>query len=409
MTPKRVVILADESAVRGGQAVLAMLSARLLKARGIEVVFVCGDDGQAPELQALGIEVAAAGSAPLLAQSRGRAVRKGLYDADMRDFVAEAVRRYDAPGAVFHLHGWAQVFSPSVFSALVSVAPRCFIHAHDMFLACPNGVFMDFQAGHPCERRPLSTACITAHCDKRSYGHKLWRVARHAMLKRCFDMSADWAGIVIINHRMQPLLGSFGYPDGLFRVLRNPARPFCSERVPAESNRPFLYVGRLEPDKGVLALAQAAERVGVPLICVGDGSLREVLARDFPAITLPGWLDHAGVAEWAARSRAIVVPSMLPEPFGLVLVEAIHSGLPAAVSQIAMMSGEIEAEGLGLRFDVTKPDSFDAVLRRFRDMPGPELADMSRRGHAGDLRLGPSETEWADGLVALYETALARA
>jgi glycosyltransferase involved in cell wall biosynthesis len=407
MEVKRVVIIADESAQRGGQAVLALLNARLLLARGVDVVFVCGDS-ISPELAALDIEVVAAGLLPLLTRSSRQAITQGVYSAASRRVIEKAVARYNSPETIFHLHGWAQVLSPSVFSALAPVADRSIIHAHDMFLACPNGVYMDFRKGEACLLMPLSAACVFRNCDKRNYAHKLWRVARHTMLRRCFDITLNWAGIVAIHPKMVPMLQKFGYPGSLFHVLSNPARPYCVDRVEGEKNESLLYVGRLEPDKGVLDLALAARRVRMPLVCVGSGSLRDRLALDFPDVTATGWLSHEEVGKWAARARAIVIPSKLPEPFGLSLVEAVESGLPAVVSQLAFMADDVVCSGTGLKFDVSDPVSFDCALAKIRDMEPKSIAHMSRLGFNGSLAMGSTADDWIEGLLNIYAQALSK-
>lgn len=402
MALSRVVILNDTSRANGGTAVLAMLSARLLRERGLEVVYACGDNGDAPDLKALGIEVLAAGSAELLEKPKWRSLREGIHDPSMTAFVSGIIRRFETRGTIFHLHGWAQIFSPAIFAALRPVAPKVLVHAHDLFLACPNGVYMDYQKNLSCGRTPLSLDCVLTDCDKRSYPQKLWRVARQANLKRLFVPQDGWAGIVQIHPGMTMRLTRAGYPESFLHTLRNPTRAYTDFRVPAEENDALLYVGRLEADKGPLELAQAAARVGMRLICVGDGRLRGELERNFPNVEVTGWLKREAIAAYACQARALVMPSHHPEPFALVLPEAAQSGLPLIVSRSAFMAPEIEAGGLGLAFDPFDSQSFDQALLTIRDMPADELRGMSERGFARETKLGNSETEWLDGLLNLY-------
>ena len=406
MTLSHVVILNDASRARGGATGLSVLSALRLRERGLRVSYVCGDSGDAADLAEAGVEVIAAGSGRLLERGRLQAMRSGIYDAEMRDFVAAAVARTDGPGTVFHLHGWAQIFSPAVFAALAPVAQKTFIHAHDMFLACPNGVYMDYRRNQVCLRRPLSAACIMTHCDKRSYGHKLWRVARQRALFRAFDPGLGWAGVLPIHPGMLPRLQRAGYGEALFKVVRNPAVPFVPARVQAEKNGYLVYVGRLEEDKGALDLARAVKRTGAELVFVGDGVLRERLVRDFPQIKVTGWLSKPEMTDWISGARALVMPSHHPEPFALVLAEATGCGLPVAVAKTALMAEEIEAAGMGLAFDVFDQDDFDATLRAFMDMDRPGLREMSVRGYRGPVRLAQEEQAWISQLISLYQGAL---
>lgn len=409
-TPKigKVVVLNDTSVPGGGTAGLALLSIEALRARGIAVEVLSGDAGQNPDLAALGVPITAAGEAPLLQRGRAEAARRGLHNPAAKAMVATYIAQHDTPDTVYHLHAWAQILSPSVFAALAPVAHRTYIHAHDMFIACPNGVFMDYQRQEVCRRTALSLGCIATQCDKRSYPHKLWRVARGAVLKRCFDTGLPWAGVIQIHPDMAPRLARGGIPEPLCRTLRNPAAPFTDRRIAAEANQGLIYVGRLEIDKGVLALAEAARRTGTQVTFIGDGAERARLERDFPEFPVTGWLSRDKIGALAAQARALVMPSLHPEPFSLVLPEAIHSGLPVLVAETALMAAEIDAAGLGLRFDPRDAKSFDSALRRVATLDPARLKEMSLAGAADTGRLALSVDDWADGLVALYHEALLR-
>jgi glycosyltransferase involved in cell wall biosynthesis len=406
MTISRIVIINDASRALGGATGLALLSAHEFLRAGLPVTYVCGDAGEADDLRAAGARVIAAGRGKLLTRGRADAAIRGIHDKAMRDMLADLIADHDDPGTVYHVHGWAQILSPAIFTALAAVAPRCFIHAHDMFLACPNGVYMDYRRNRVCTRVPLGTACLTTNCDKRSYLHKGWRVARQIALRRCLQRDLPWAGILAIHPAMVPRLARAGYPDRLFHVLRNPAAAFTSTRITAESNTTLAYVGRLEPDKGALDLAQAARRTGQRVIFVGEGSLRGVLERDFPEMSVTGWQDRDAIGALIGDARVLVMPSHHPEPFALVLPEASLSGLPLAVADTALMAPEIQTAGLGVSFDVFDAASFDRALTTLRHMPAPDLRAMSERGHANRAGLAMSIENWVDELLSLYARAL---
>lgn len=402
MRPEHVVVINDAVRARGGATGLALLSVRLLRAQGLRVSYICGDDGENEELRALGVEVIAGGEAGLLRRGRADALLRGLHNPASRMMLSRAIARLDTPRTVYHLHGWAQILSPSIFSALAPVAPRCVIHAHDMFLACPNGVYMDYPKGVRCERVPLGAECLRTNCDKRSYAQKGWRVLRQANLRRRFPGKQGWGAVVPIHPGMIPGLVRAGYDPALLQVIRNPATPYTAQRIPAERNRGLAYVGRLERDKGALDLALAARRAGLSLTMVGEGSQRGEIARTCPDTVITGWADRDAIAGHVAGARALVMPSHHPEPFALVLPEASGSGLPLLVAQSAMMAPEIVAGGLGQAFDMAAPGGLDQALARFGRLSDTEIAGMSRRGHARSISLALSEAEWADALIALY-------
>lgn len=409
MTRRRIVVVNDDSIARGGTAVLAVMSAKALAARGHEVIWLCGDAGANDALAAAGIEVVALGSRPLLDLPARAALVSGVHNAPAARLIREFIATRDTPDTVYHVHSWAQIFSPALFPALMPVGRRVLLHAHDMFLACPNGVFMDYQKNQPCTRRPVSAACIATHCDKRSYAQKLWRVARGARVIRALGDLSRWGGIVVIHPGMKAKLARAGYPEARMFTVRNPVVPFSTARIAAENNRGLLYVGRLEADKGVLELAQAAARANVPLTLVGEGPMRDEILASYPEARLAGWVDKSGIGAYAAEARALVMPSRHPEPFALVIAEAAASGLPVLASDTAAMATEVEAAGLGYAFDVFDPASFDAAIGRVMGLSADETRAMSLRGFSGEAALGTSHDGWIDGLEAQYDRVLAEA
>ncbi len=408
MPPSKIVMINDTSVSRGGTAALALLAMRNLRARGVAVHWLCGDAGSNPELAALGVPVTAAHQAPLLELPALDAARMGVYNTAARDMVARYICEHDDPATVYHLHGWAQILSPAVFSALAPVAERVFVHAHDMFMACPNGVYMDYRKGQVCTRTPLSLDCALTNCDKRAYHHKLWRLARHAVLRRTFNGALPWAGVFQIHPDMQPRLERGAIPGRLCRTLRNPADPYRTTRIAAETNRGFVYVGRLEADKGVLVLAEAARRTGSQVTFIGEGVLRGELESRFPEFPVTGWKTRDEIGEIASRARALVMPSLHSEPFALVLPEAVHSGLPVLVAQSALMAQEIVSRGLGLAFDATDPASVDAALVQMNNAPVDQVRQMSEQGFHTNQRLALTVDSWTDGLMEAYQGAVLR-
>ena len=406
--PERIVVINDASTARGGATGLALLSVRLLRARGHAVTYLCGDDGDNAELADLGVEVVALGEARLLARGRLEALRKGIWNAPAGALLAGWIGRNDTPRTIYHLHGWAQILSPAIFPALAPVARRTVLHAHDFFLACPNGVYMDYPAGEVCTRVPMSGACIACNCDKRSRAQKAWRVVRHWPVSRRVPRG-DWAAVAMIHPAMAEPLRRGGLPQERLAVLRNPAAATAAERIPAERNRGIVYVGRVIEEKGTVDLARAAAGLDLPVTFVGEGAAADAIRAACPHAVVTGWQDRAGMARHMAQARALAMPSRVPEPFGLVAAEAALSGLPVIVPDMALIARDIVAARLGLAYDARQPDGLSGALAEIHRMPDDAVAGMSRRGAAGASGLAQTEAAWADGLLALYGRALAAA
>ncbi len=402
----RVVVISDDLAPGGGAASIALASIRQLRTRGVPLTVLLGGE-TAPILKDRAIDAVMLGGSNLLEGGRAKAALRGLYDAQVRAGLADWIRNHDTPGTLYHLHNWHKVLSPSCFAALRPVTGRLVLSTHDFFLVCPNGGYFDFRKRAPCDLTPLSRQCLVTNCDKRNFGHKLWRVARHLMRDRLFDVASASASVVAVHEGMVPLLERGGVPDHAIRVLRNPVTPWLPRRVEAERNRTLLYVGRLELDKGVDTLAMAANRIGAKLTVVGDGPLRGRLQALCPDADLLGRLPPEAIGAVARSARLVVLPTRVRETFGLVALEAAKSGLPVVSSTSALITDQLVAAGAGLACPPDDPDALaDHLARLAHDDAAIET--MSRRGHAAAPGMAPSETEWGALLVDLYRDILAR-
>jgi glycosyltransferase involved in cell wall biosynthesis len=127
-------------------------------------------------------------------------------------------------------------------------------------------------------------------------------------------------------------------------VLPNPA-PAASNVARERTDAPprFLFVGQLEPHKGVRLLLEAwrtASLSGATLIMAGDGSLRpavETAAADDRTIDYRGRLGGAELAEAYRETSFVVVPSLVIENSPTVILEAFAAGTPV----IAVAAGGV--------------------------------------------------------------------
>lgn len=399
----RVVILNDASVARGGATGLAMTQARMLHDRGVEVIYAAGDCATGEELfPGRQIEVCHANGTALMKSGKLAAATRGLYNPEACNFVRDLIEREDTADTVYHIHSFSKTLTPAIFAALIPVAERVFIHGHDFFLACPNGGFMDYQSGLPCTRRPLSLDCLRTHCDKRSRAQKMWRVVRQVALHQALPRNIAWGGILMIHPGMRPFFEMAGYDPNLLHTVRNPARALCTQRIQAEQNKRFYFIGRVEAEKGIEDLIAAAKQAQVPLSVIGTGPLEEPLRQAHPDVIFHGWMDRNQIGETLKDARALVMPSRYPEPFGLVAAEGSLSGLPVILSQSALLGPEMAEKGLGLTCSPNDPAGFAQVLRQVAAQPALDIRAMSEAGVSGRGGLCTTPEAWIDAHLAHY-------
>jgi len=179
--------------------------------------------------------------------------------------------------------------------------------------------------------------------------------------------------------------------------------------VPA---RTLLYVGRLERIKGVeyLLAAFAQIRTAHPdatLRIAGtgayEGRLREMVRSEGygDRVTFLGHRTRAELYAEYARASLVVVPSVWPEPFGKVGIEAMSVGRPVVGSDVGGV-GEWLVHGV-TGFLVPPADSSAcarAVCALFSDPGLMERMASAARTHAHAFSI----EHHTERIVALYET-----
>jgi phosphatidylinositol alpha 1,6-mannosyltransferase len=107
------------------------------------------------------------------------------------------------------------------------------------------------------------------------------------------------------------------------------------------------YVGRLTPEKSVRVFVDLEQRLlaagqrDFRLVVIGEGSEKEWLKNNLRYAELPGILRGDALAEAFANMDVFVFPSRT-DTFGLTLLEAMASGVPAVVSPEAAIRVEVQ-------------------------------------------------------------------
>jgi glycosyltransferase involved in cell wall biosynthesis len=156
------------------------------------------------------------------------------------------------------------------------------------------------------------------------YGAWAWLRRFHAPSAGVFAATQALADELAARRFRNVLLSPFGVDTGLFRP-----RPGAELGLP----RPvFLSVGRVALEKNLEAFL-ALDLPGSKVV-VGDGPARADLAARFPGAHFLGVQRGAALAATYAAADVFVFPSRT-DTFGLVLLEALASGLPVAAYPVA--------------------------------------------------------------------------
>ncbi len=404
---REVIILNDFATFNGGASVVALHSAIGLARKGYRVILFSAVGPVHPSLAGIpNLETVCLDQQEIVSDpNRLRALTRGAWNRPAARALDKLLKTRDPARTIVHAHLWMKALSPAIFTPAFARKFPVVVTLHDFFVACPNGGFYVYPEQKICHRRPLSFDCIRCQCDRRSYAQKLWRVGRTVLQQRVARLPEKTAHFVGVSQFAMDILRPFLPADTAATVVRNPID--CPDFGPAAvaENEPFVFVGRLVPEKGPRLFAEAARLANVKAVFVGDGELRPELERDFPEMTFAGWQNSAEVGNSLRRARALVFPSRWYETLGLVAVETAANGVPAIVSDGCAARETVADGSRGLHFQAGSADSLADKLRRLHD--DPALAARFGRAAYDWYWSDPWTSErHVEDLLAVYQRTL---
>ncbi|HEU4943709.1 MAG TPA: glycosyltransferase family 4 protein [Solirubrobacterales bacterium] len=395
----RILMLAQSYApvVGGVERVVEDLSVELV-ARGHEVsVATLRQPGREAAPSRDGVTVHTLGSATYrLPGIRHDSERRHAPPAPDPETVLDLRRllRRERPDVV-HAHNW---LLHSYLPLDRRGGPALALSMHDYGLVCATKRFLN--RGAPCSG-PGPLKCVRCAGDyysplkgtgvavltRLSEG----RVRRHvdvflpvseAVRQRCGLAGSDRCRVVpnLIRELPSPL------PAGDPHLASLPSEPF------------ILYFGDVTVDKGGAVLAEAYRSLPdpPPLVLVGRCFLEEVAS--LPGVVALGPMPHRYAIEALRRSLFTVVPSILPETFGLVALETAAAGKPIVASDIGGLSEVIVDGETGLLVPGGDPEALRGAIERL-------LGDAGLRDRLGEAARGRAVEFAPEAVVPQFEQA----
>ncbi len=199
--------------------------------------------------------------------------------------------------------------------------------------------------------------------------------------QRTFLPFANWAGTVY-----------HGMPEQLYRFSTT-AQGYLA------------FLGRISPEKGPERAIAIAKRLGMPLKIAAkvdaadlnyfNDEIRPML--DHPLIEFVGEIGDADKSAFLGGAEALLFPIDWPEPFGLVMIEAMACGTPVIAYDCGSAT-EVVDEGV-TGFVVTGEDQAVAAVRTAQA--------LDRRAVRRQFDRRFSATAMARGYLDLYADRLA--
>jgi len=290
--------------------------------------------------------------------------------------------------------GWAGVAGEMArtarpdFDAAVADDAR-FVHAHELYPSAAAARILAQRAGLPL--------VVSVH------GSDLYtNLAKPRWRELVASTAAAAAAVICVSSALaRDLVAELGIDEGRVHVVPDTydaARFAFVDRPQREAGAPvrLLTIGRLSAEKGVdvllEALAALKGRVDVSARIVGDGAERARLHERAAALGLSGTAEFLGALSGDALAAELAAADLYCQPsrregFGVALVEALATGLPAVATDsggpadivtrrdgVLVAPGDATALAEAIERAASSLESFDraaiaaATLERF----GPE-------------------------------------
>jgi glycosyltransferase involved in cell wall biosynthesis len=167
-----------------------------------------------------------------------------------------------------------------------------------------------------------------------------------------------------------------------------------------------LFVGRLDPEKGVRTLLHAWQQLReIPLRVRGNGRLRGEVELVTAPILDP--LPAEALGRLYKGARFLVWPSEgYYETFGLVAIEAFAYGVPIIASRVGVMAELVQEGVTGLHFVAGDPADLAEKVRWAWEHPD-EMVAMGRNARV-EYETKYTAQHNLHQLLRIYEVAMAR-
>jgi glycosyltransferase involved in cell wall biosynthesis len=245
------------------------------------------------------------------------------------------------PGVVYS-HGLNGSESLVVERALLDRYPVA-LYVHNYDATCSTGgKCHSFPQIQTCTRR-IGPACLLLHYPRRCGGLNpltMWRdYQRHMALNARLP---EYQAILVASRHMRGEMERHQVSPAKLHLAPLPTTDVVPDAVappPKRLTGKIIFVGRLTDIKGAKYLIQAIPKAArslnqhLSLTIAGDGperhALEETARRLGVAVEFAGWVHTPQKLDLMREADLLAVPSLWPEPFGLVGIEAGCLGVPA--------------------------------------------------------------------------------
>ena len=266
---------------------------------------------------------------------------------------------------VVHFHNIFPLMSPSAYYACAAEKIPVVQSLHNPRLMCPAGSF--YRAGCECTKclgKAFAWPGIYYKCYHNSY-LQTTGLASMVFFHRLIHTWQNRVGLYIVfTNFYKKLFIQGGIPANKIVIKSHSIQPDPGQRT---SNGQYaLFIGRLDPEKGIRTLIKAWERIGNSkkkylLFIRGDGRLKAEIEQfikknHVDSVRFINRLNSKELMKLIKNSCFLIWPSNgYFETFGLVAAEAFACGVPVIAAKTGILANFITDKQTGLYFQPGDP------------------------------------------------------
>ncbi len=213
-----------------------------------------------------------------------------------------------------------------------------------------------------------------------------------------FDRFHDMPVVSISNDQRRPL------PQANWQATVYNGLPEDLHRFHPEPGSYLAFLGRISPEKGIVQAIEIAGRAGMELrvaakIDAADRAYYEKVVKPLfrqPHVTFVGEINEQQKNRFLGEAAALLFPIDWPEPFGMVMIEALACGTPVIAFRRGSVPEVLENGATGFVVE-TIDEAVRAVGR---------LGLVSRQRCRRYFEERFSARRMAEGYLAVYERLL---
>lgn len=284
---------------------------------------------------------------------------------------------------IVHIHNVYYDASCSIFWAIKKKNIPAVMTIHNYRLGCIQGLlFRDNAVCQLCLDKKTSYYGLKYRCFKDSFIKSLqltlvnkfnqWTI-RYKNPVKTYIFLAEFT-----KNLLTPILG-LKNTEGT--IKSNYVNDFGATPM-SERDDFYLFVGRLNEQKGVKVLIEAFKKNGKRLDLIGSGPLDDYVkeaAQNHPNIHYLGYANGTFIIEKLKKSKALIVPSLTYEGQPMTILEAFSTGTPVLAANTKNLDTLISVGQNGFLFDTTNADAITKIVDTFDTSDTPKMYAEARK------------------------------